>query len=257
MTTTVAQAHRQLVAEMDEAGDPPAEIAKKLGISVDRVEAILDQLDESDGRPAHQDDEHRAPAVEPVRAEPRPTTEPVVELHPVPEMPATADELTTEDLVMTEQQRVDIEALRAELKAAPSCGDKQGTYAGHQWHVQYDDMPPCDPCSEARREYDRDYYAKGKKAKDGRVAAGYAAGGRLEPGAAVMRPAVEATLTPPRAEWDPATLTEMRKDAVAFLLLPLSIPRLVAVADALELAYGPDLRVVEGPGGMWVLGRAS
>lgn len=72
--STVAQHHRVLVAEMDEAGDSPAEIAKKLGISAERVEAILDQLDETDGRPAHPDDEHRAPAVEPVAPEPRPAT---------------------------------------------------------------------------------------------------------------------------------------------------------------------------------------
>lgn len=72
--TTRAESLRTLVAEFFADDVEPAEIAKRVGISVDRVESILDQLDETEGRPAHPDDEHRAPAVEPVAPEPRPAT---------------------------------------------------------------------------------------------------------------------------------------------------------------------------------------
>lgn len=67
---TRAESLRILVAEYDAEGVSPATIGARLGISVARVEEILDQLDESDGRPAHPDDEQRAPAVEPVRPPP-------------------------------------------------------------------------------------------------------------------------------------------------------------------------------------------
>lgn len=325
MTTTVAQAHRHLVAEMDEAGDSPAEIAKKLGISIGRVEAILDQLDESDGRPAHPDDEYRAPAVEPVRPEPRPVDQsgpivvgsparapkkkPAVEVRPVPEMPSGADELTTEDLVMTDQQHADIEALRAELAAPPRCGEKQGTYAGYQWHRQNDHMPPCDPCAEARRQYDRDYAEKRREQAPpkppptprGVREHGTAKGARQHWGhkEPLCDPCREAYNAEHRKSPEPAKRTgpapcgtqaaykrHLRHDekpcdpcidahsvymqayrdkpqldrpegAVAHLSLPLTVPALVAVTDALELAYGPGLRVAPADGGLWVLGRAS
>lgn len=45
--------------------------------------------------------------------------------------------------------------------------------------------------------------------------------------------------------------------AVAHLSLPLSVPALVPVLDALELAYGPDLSLSPAEGGVWVLRRAS
>lgn len=189
MSITVAQAHRQLVAEMDEAGDPPEAIAKKLGISVDRVEAILDQLDESDGRPAHQDDEHRAPAVEPVRAEPRPVEQsgpivvgsparapkvkPVIEVRPVPE-PEPADE----DLARLVEPTPVLASRAAELSIALAAAP-----------------PPPEPTEE---------------------------------------PAVDL----------PAPKSRRR-------------PRERAVADALELAYGPGLSVSPAEGGVWVLRRAS
>lgn len=316
---TRAESLRILVAEYDAEGVSPATIGGRLGISVARVEEILDQLDESDGRPAHQDDEQRAPAVIPLRPEPRPVTEagpiavgsparapktkPVVEVHPVPDVPEPTDDVTTSELLITDQQRADIEALRAELAAPARCGQRRGTYAGYQWHSANDDMPPCESCRDARRKYDRDLadrqksggiqprrrvpaecgtlpayyrhrrnkedpcdpckeawreYKRDRRAKDGQdPTVAYEAGGQLKPGIVTLAPVVESTLTLPRAQWDPAALAEMRKDAVAFLLMPLSIPRLVAVADALEMAYGPDLNLVEGPGGMWVLRRAS
>ena len=320
MTTTVAQAHRLLVAEMDEAGDAPEEIAKKLGISVDRVEAILDQLDESDGRPAHPDDEHRAPAVEPVLSEPRPVEQsgpivvgsparaprkkPSVEVRPVPDMPAEAEDIPAADLVMTDQQRAEIEALRAELAAPPRCGDKQGTYAGYQWHASHDDLPPCDPCRDARRAYDRDHAAsspttaaapksrrrprehgtvrgaqqhwsyKEEVCDDCREA--YNAAKRKsvvdwpkpaprKPKAAKPAAVVEVPAPEPVREVSESPATNdvgqsllLRPAAtVAHLVLPLTVASLTAITDALELAYGPDLRVVEAPGGVWVLGAAS
>lgn len=324
MTTTVAQAHRHLVAEMDEAGDKPEEIAKKLGISVDRVEAILDQLDESDGRPAHPDDEHRAPAVEPVSPEPRPVEQsgpivvgsparaprkkPTVEVRPVPDMPAEADDIPAADLVMTDQQRADIEALRAELAAPPRCGDKQGTYAGYQWHASHDDLPPCDPCRDARRAYDRDHATsrpdaaaapksrrrprehgtvrgaqqhwsyKEEVCDDCREA--YNAAKRksvvdwpkptprkpkaAKPAAVVEAPAPVHEISPSAASNDAgqpqadfAGLLIRPMGAAAHLALPLTVASLTAITDALELAYGPDLRVVEAEGGLWVLGAAS
>ena len=290
MTTTVAQAHRHLVAEMDEAGDKPEEIASKLGISVDRVEAILDQLDESDGRPAHPDDAHRAPAVEPVQPEPRPVTEsgpivvgsparaprkkPAVEVRPVPDMPTGAEGLTTSDLVMTDQQRADIEQLRAELAEKPGCGDRQGTTAGYQWHVHHDDMPPCDPCAEAGRAYNRDYAAKRSPREHGTVKGARQHWGRGEQLCDPCREAHAASRKPPKSKRTspsadlvpvleavlnrPATLAPVRPErAVAHLSLPLTAPALVAVIDALELAYGPDLRVTPAEGGVWVLGAAS
>ncbi len=281
MTTTVAQAHRQLVAEMDEAGDKPEEIASKLGISVDRVEAILDQLDES------------------ARA---PRKKPAVEVRPVPDMPAEAEDIPAADLVMTDQQRADIEALRAELAAPPRCGDKQGTYAGYQWHASYDDSPPCDPCRDARRAYDRDHPrrsqaqpASAEPAEPTEPTTPAAPKSRRRPrehgtvrgaqqhwsykeevcddcreayNAAQRKSAIDwpkPTPRKPRATKPaigeasaPVSQSHLRPaGAVAHLSLPLAVSALVTLTDALEMAYGPDLRVVEAPGGVWVLGAAS
>lgn len=213
MTTTVAQAHRQLVAEMDEAGDSPAEIAAKLGISVDRVESILDQLDESDGRPPHPDDDHRAPAVEPVRPDPRPAaaaapivvgsparapkTKPTVDLRPVPDI---ADEDPN-----------------AENRKSPELSKRTGpapcgTQQAYKRHLRNDEKP-CGPCQQAHSEYMEQYRNK--------------------------------------------PVFDRPEGAVAHLSLPLAGPALIAVVDALELAYGPGIRVDAADGGVWVLGRAS
>lgn len=62
---TKAEAQRSLVQSMDAEGLSAEEIAKRVGITEDRVEQILDAVD---GRP-HPDDEHRAPAVEPLPPE--------------------------------------------------------------------------------------------------------------------------------------------------------------------------------------------
>ncbi len=315
MTTTVAQAHRLLVAEMDEAGDKPEEIAQKLGISAERVDAILDQLDGIE----HLDDVHRAPAVEPVRPESRPVeqsgpivvgsparasrTKPVVEVRPVPQPePEPADLVTTADLLMTDQQRADIEALRAELAAPPRCGEKQGTYAGYQWHASHDDLPPCDPCRDARRAYDRDHLrrsqaqpASAEPAEPTEPTTPAAPKSRRRPRehgtvrgaqqhwsykeevcddcreayyAAQRKSAIDwpkPTPRKPRATKPaigeasaPVSQSHLRPaGAVAHLSLPLAVSALVTLTDALELAYGPGLRLAPAEGGVWVLGAAS
>lgn len=339
MTTTVAQAHRQLVAEMDEAGDSPAEIARKLGISVDRVEAILDQLDESDGRPPHPDDDHRAPAVEPVRPDPRPAaeaapivvgsparaprTKPTVDVRPVPFVEDPDELLSEPEPAPTEEPSRDLadgverdgtpilasRAAELSIKLADTappaacCGEKQGTYAGYQRHRNRKDEP-CGPCRQAARDYARDHAAAKREGQPPKrkgptpsetiehgTLAGYgrhrraiekpcrpcldayndrqrrirqeereaAAAGRsgCDDGGLLMGDVAAAFGKLAAAREDVLTPARRPGGAVAHLSLPIAAAALIAVVDALELAYGPGIRLDAADGGVWVLGRAS
>lgn len=167
--TTVAESHRILVAGMDAEGVPPDEIASRLGISVSRVDAILDRLD---GVP-HEDDEHRAPSVTPVRD------------------------------------------ARARDLHAPS--------------------EPIVVGSARRRAWNR---------------GGWASGEEMSELGQMRREQSEVLLT----SLPPQSAVGKPEGAVALLTLPIRAAALTAVADALELAYGPDLSLVSADGGMWVLG---
>lgn len=170
--TTVAESHRILVAGMDAEGLPPEEIARRVGISTARVDAILDQLD---GVP-HEDDQHRAPSV-------------------APAADARARDLHTEaePIVVGARRRV---------RPVP--------WLENHWETG----------GVATRE------------------------GLAELGQSLREPQ-EHLLTP----GCPA-------GAVALLTLPLGAAALTAVADALELAYGPGLRIVGASDGLWFVGAA-
>lgn len=278
MTTTVAQAHRQLVAEMDEAGDSPAEIARKLGIPVDRVEAILDQLDESDGRPPHPDDDHRAPAVEPVRPDPRPAaaaapivvgsparapkTKPTVDLRPVPDI-ADEDPSTHRPTWMGPEDAPPPSVLADPPTDPPAAPKKivrsgvreNGTAKGARQHWSHKE-PVCDPCRQA-------YNAENRKSPEPSKRTGPAPCGTQQAYKRHLRndekpcgPCQQAH-SEYMEQYRNKPVFDRPEGAVAHLSLPLAGPALIAVVDALELAYGPGIRVDAADGGVWVLGRAS
>lgn len=128
---TRAEAHRVLVQNFDAANLSVKEISRRIGITPDRVEQILDQLD---GMP-HEDAAERAPSVEPIHGAPK-----VVHAEPSPR-PAARKPVAT-----------------------------HGTYSGYNKHAQSIERPgdwsrkPCESCAEARRKYQSARKASGRPA---------------------------------------------------------------------------------------------
>lgn len=271
MTTTVAQAHRQLVAEMDEAGDSPEEIATKLGISVDRVEAILDQLDGVEhlepvagaARPAAES----APVVvgSPARA---PKTKPAVEVRPVPDPdpdPAPSEEVAAgEPTPVLASRAAELSIALAAAPPPPEPVDppksvrgtrEHGTAKGARQHWGHGETP-CEPCREAYNAEHRVPQESAKRTGPAPCGTQAAYKRHLRKGEKPCEPCRQAH-SEYMAAYNGKPALDRPEGAVAHLSLPLSVPALVAVADALELAYGPDLRVEAAEGGLWVLRRAS
>lgn len=79
----------------------------------------------------------------------------------------------------------------------------------------------------------------------------------LSPEAAARANRLAARLRVLPSPEDVLTPARRPEGAVAHLSLPIAAAALIAVVDALELAYGPGIRVDAADGGVWVLGRAS
>lgn len=185
---------------------------------------------------------------------------------PVAEQPAAAEPVAAVASVAEE--------LAQASPPEPLCGKKQGTYAGYAVHAAAHE-PPCDPCRDAKRKYQKDL--RQRKAAEQDHGQSFP-DPRPEPAGAVevssedgLSRAIQ-MLGPPgpvltdeqaaelagkvRRAAAPKPVERPRSDrpdgAVAFLSLPMTVPAFVAVADSLELAYGPGLRLEGRVDGMWI-----
>jgi hypothetical protein len=130
-----AEAFRVLVREFDAEGCDVGEIGRRIGITSDRVEQILDQLD---GVP-HTDEQ--APALEPIHGAPK-----VVRSQAVPVPPG-----------------FEVHERIRRGRRTPSDEIKCGTLPGYRRHTRKREKP-CEPCREVYNEHERDRKAALKAA---------------------------------------------------------------------------------------------
>lgn len=199
---THAEATRALVTKYDSEGDTPERIAERLGLSVDRVERILDQLDVP-----HEIDAP-APAIEPLLGK-------VVHASRAGSVsPIRPAKVTQPGPVPTKASPRPVKPAPEPVKPARQPAAKatglvrvHGSRRGYQQHYRFKEKP-CQECKDAWNTSERERHATAREA----VAARAAAPGPVRPRVVPARPPQQPRVRPtvqvrwlvPRGEQLPA-----------------------------------------------------